>query len=261
MSIFFMARPPVVGWVDGPTSEARNVRVAPSEVNTSCSVPVVPHQQFCAHAPYARAMTDWKLVHADDALVVVDKPAGLLSVPGRGEEGRINLAHQVQAAFADALIVHRLDQATSGLMVFGRGAAMQRTLSMAFAARQVHKRYVAVVAGRMAEDEGRIDVPLLTDWPRRPRQRVDLQQGKPALTHWRVIERGDDHTRVDLEPVTGRSHQLRVHLLYAGHPILGDTLYAPEPQRAPRLLLHATRLALRHPALDTDCAWTSEPPF
>ena len=206
-------------------------------------------------------MQTLQIVHIDEALLLVDKPAGLLSVPGRGEEGLVNLAAQVQADHADAFIVHRLDQATSGLMLFARGALMQRTLSMAFASRQVHKRYVAVVLGCVERDSGRIDAPLLADWPRRPRQRVDLQNGKPALTHWRVLDRHTDHTRLELEPVTGRSHQLRVHLMSIGHPILGDTLYAPEPQRAPRLLLHATQLSLRHPLHDTPCTWASAPPF
>lgn len=206
-------------------------------------------------------MDTLRIVHIDDALLVVYKPAGLLSVPGRGEEGLINLTAQVQAEQPDALIVHRLDQATSGLMLFARSIAMQRALSMAFASRQVHKRYVAVVMGSVEQDSGRIDAPLLADWPRRPRQRVDLQQGKPALTHWRVLERHADHTRLELEPVTGRSHQLRVHLMFIGHPIVGDTLYAPEPQRAPRLLLHATQLSLRHPLHDTPSTWVSPPPF
>ena len=206
-------------------------------------------------------MDTLRIVHIDDALLVVYKPAGLLSVPGRGEEGLINLTAQVQAEQPDALIVHRLDQATSGLMLFARSIAMQRVLSMAFASRQVHKRYVAVVMGNVEQDSGRIDAPLLADWPRRPRQRVDLQQGKPALTHWRVLERHADHTRLELEPVTGRSHQLRVHLMFIGHPIVGDTLYAPEPQRVPRLLLHATQLSLRHPLHDTPSTWVSPPPF
>ena len=206
-------------------------------------------------------MDTLRIVHIDEALLVVDKPAGLLSVPGRGEEGLINLTAQVQAEQPDALIVHRLDQATSGLMLFARSIAMQRALSMAFASRQVHKRYVAVVMCSVEQDSGLIDAPLLADWPRRPRQRVDLQQGKPALTHWRVLERRADHTRLELEPVTGRSHQLRVHLMFIGHPIVGDTLYAPEPQRAPRLLLHATQLSLRHPLHDTPSTWVSPPPF
>lgn len=189
------------------------------------------------------------LVHVDDALVVVDKPAGLLSVPGRQPPGHDNLAARVQRRFGDALVVHRLDMATSGLMVFARGTAMQRRLSMAFAARRVDKRYEAVVDGLVLGDEGVIDLPLAPDWPQRPRQRVDPLCGRPSLTRWRILGRdvGARRSRLALQPVTGRSHQLRVHLLAIGHPIVGDALYAPA-LRAPRLMLHATALALVHPA-------------
>ncbi|CAD5372984.1 Dual-specificity RNA pseudouridine synthase RluA [Rubrivivax sp. A210] len=202
-----------------------------------------------------------EVLHADEALVVVTKPAGLLSVPGRGEAGRDNLASRVQQRFADALIVHRLDMATSGLMLFARGAQWQRALSMAFAARQVHKRYVAVVAGVGVEDEGRIDAPLAADWPRRPRQCVDAERGKPSLTRWRVLSRDTSTTRLELEPITGRSHQLRVHLLSIGHPIMGDSLYGPEPPQAERLLLHASALAFSHPLTGAACRFESPAPF
>ena len=201
------------------------------------------------------------LLHADDALIVVDKPCGLLAVPGRGEAGRQHLAGQVQQRFADALVVHRLDMATSGLMLFARGAAVQRALSQAFAARQVHKRYVAVVQGLVADDAGRIDAPLAADWPQRPRQRVDAEQGKPSTTLWRVLARGADHTRLELEPLTGRTHQLRVHLLHIAHPICGDALYGPEPPLAGRLLLHASALAFAHPLHGAACRFDSAPPF
>lgn len=203
-----------------------------------------------------------RVLHADDTLIAVDKPAGLLAVPGRGEAGCLNLTVQVQAAYADALIVHRLDMATSGLMLFARGAAAQRQLSIAFAERRVHKRYIAVVHGDVAADSGEIDAPLIADWPNRPRQVVDLHHGKKALTRWQVLARheagpGGPRTRLMLEPVTGRSHQLRVHLQYIGHAICGDTLYAPEPQHSGRLLLHACHLGLAHPvdgtALELDC--------
>ncbi|MCY7315852.1 MAG: RluA family pseudouridine synthase [Rubrivivax sp.] len=200
-------------------------------------------------------------VFADAHLVVIDKPAGLLSVPGRGDAGLVNLTSQVQMQWPDALVVHRLDQATSGLIVFARGLPMQRALSQAFATRQVHKRYVAVVTGDIAGDSGHIDLPLGADWPRRPRQRVDLQQGKPAQTAWRVLAREAGATRLALQPITGRSHQLRVHLMAIGHPIAGDTLYAPQPLTAPRLLLHAEHLALRHPADGSACAWQAPLPF
>src|SRR5262249_29537816 len=151
-------------------------------------------------------------IHVDDALIVVEKPSGLLAVPGRGEQGSDCLAARLQARYADALVVHRLDQATSGLIVFARGAAAQRALSMAFARRAVDKRYGAVVAGAMLMDEGTIELPLMRDWPNRPRQIVDFAHGKPSTTHWRVLRREAQPTRVELEPLTGRSHQLRVHL-------------------------------------------------
>jgi tRNA pseudouridine32 synthase / 23S rRNA pseudouridine746 synthase len=206
-------------------------------------------------------MSALRVIHADDALLVLDKPAGALSVPGRGEGGQHNLSAWVQARFADAQVVHRLDQATSGLMLFARGALAQRSLSMAFEARQVHKQYVAVVEGCIAGEAGRIDLPLRADWPNRPRQVVDAAAGKPALTHWRVLLRESDCTRLLLEPVTGRTHQLRVHLQSLGHPIRGDALYAPPPPRSARLLLHASQLRLRHPLSGESCTFDSAPPF
>jgi tRNA pseudouridine32 synthase/23S rRNA pseudouridine746 synthase len=201
-------------------------------------------------------------LHADGWLIAVDKPAGLLAVPGRGDDKQDCVWTRLRAAFADALVVHRLDQATSGLMVFARGPVAQRALSRAFETRRVEKDYVAVVAGRVEPTEGTIGLPLAADWPQRPRQKVD-PAGRPALTHWRVLDRGADTTRLALRPLTGRTHQLRVHLAAIGHPIVGDALYASEPwaSRAPRLLLHASALALPHPAdggrLELRCA----PPF
>lgn len=191
---------------------------------------------------------DLSLLHVDAQRIVVAKPPGLLSVPGRGPDKQDCAWARAQARFADALIVHRLDQATSGLLVLARGEAMQRALSEAFAQRQVHKRYVAEVWGLVEADTFEIDLPLIADWPNRPRQMVDHQRGKPSLTRVRVLSRDAARhtTRVDLEPVTGRSHQLRVHLLAVGHPILGDALYAPPEalQRADRLRLHACELSL-----------------
>jgi tRNA pseudouridine32 synthase/23S rRNA pseudouridine746 synthase len=201
------------------------------------------------------------LLHADAGLIVVDKPAGLLAVPGRGEAGRDNLATHVQALFADALVVHRLDMATSGLMLFARGAAMQRLLSMVFARAEVAKQYVAVVEGDLQGEHGVIDAPLAADWPNRPRQVVDAAVGKPSRTHWRVLSRGAGHTRLRLDPLTGRTHQLRVHLQWIGHPIRGDALYAPWPLRAERLLLHASRLAFVHPVSGQHCRFESSPDF
>ena len=201
------------------------------------------------------------VLHADGGLIVVDKPAGLLAVPGRGEAGADNLAARVQASFADALVVHRLDMATSGLMLFARGAAAQRGLSRAFERGEVAKQYVAVVEGRVAGEAGRIDAPLAADWPHRPRQHVDPVHGRPSRTHWQVLERGSDDTRLLLQPLSGRTHQLRVHLQWIGHPIRGDALYAAPPLRAARLLLHASRLAFTHPATGRDCVFVSAPPF
>jgi tRNA pseudouridine32 synthase / 23S rRNA pseudouridine746 synthase len=201
-------------------------------------------------------------LYEDESLVAIDKPAGLLSVPGRGEANRDCVAARVQAALPDALVVHRLDQATSGVMLFGRGAAVQRALSIAFAERRVAKRYEAIVHGLMFDDRGEIDLPLLADWPHRPRQMVDHQSGKPSLTRWCVLLRdaAADTTRVQLEPVTGRSHQLRVHLAAIGHAIVGDTLYAPTVT-APRLMLHACELRLPHPADARTLAIASALPF
>jgi tRNA pseudouridine32 synthase/23S rRNA pseudouridine746 synthase len=204
------------------------------------------------------------LLYADDALLVLDKPAGLLSVPGRGVDKQDCLAARVQAEFPDALIVHRLDMDTSGLLVMARGADAQRALSRAFAERRVEKRYVAVVAGRLAPpgtEWGTIDLPLICDWPNRPRQIVDFAAGKPSVTHWRIVAHEPETTRVELWPVTGRSHQLRVHLAALGHPILGDPLYACEPARASRLLLHASVLGFRHPKHGASMEFESAPPF
>lgn len=204
-------------------------------------------------------------LYLDDSLLVVDKPSGLLAVPGRGEAGLDNQAVRVQAAVADALVVHRLDMSTSGLLLFARGKEMQRRLGHAFAQREVHKEYIAVVDGLMAADRGEIDLPLLTDWPNRPKQKVDTADGKPALTRYSVLERDAVRgtTRVRLEPVTGRSHQLRVHLLAIGHPIAGDALYAPPDAlaKAPRLLLHAQSLQLAHPVDGRPMHFHSPAPF
>ncbi len=208
-------------------------------------------------------------IYADDHLVAADKPSGLLCVPGRGDAGRDCLSARVQQQYPDALIVHRLDMATSGLCVLARGADAQRRLSMAFAAREVHKRYVAVVQGllRGAPDGAWsvIDLPLMPDWPNRPLSKVDHEHGKPSLTRWRVLahDEAGGTTRLALEPVTGRSHQLRLHLQAIGHPILGDALYAPPVVQvlAPRLLLHASDITLPHPATGEPLSLHSAVPF
>lgn len=209
------------------------------------------------------------LLHADDSLLVLDKPAGLLSVPGRGPANADCLSARVQAVYPDALVVHRLDQATSGLLVMARGPEAQRTLSAAFAARQVHKRYEAVVWGvpdtTGANTDGWCDIhlPLIVDWPNRPRSKVDFAIGKPSHTRWQLQQALGDRARLLLEPVTGRSHQLRVHLMALGHPILGDPLYACGDALATsgRLLLHATTVTLPHPANGQPLTFHAPSPF
>ena len=206
-----------------------------------------------------------QVVHEDAHLLVLHKPAGLLTIPGQSPSQQDCLITRAHQRWPDALIVHRLDMATSGLLLMGRGAEAQRRLSAAFAERRVAKRYTAVVAGQIASEEGQVALPLLCDWPNRPRQKVDPIHGKPALTRWRVLARqpAEDTTRLDLEPVTGRSHQLRVHLLAIGHPIVGDELYAPPSwqRAAPRLLLHATHVALQHPLRDETLEFSDPSPF
>jgi tRNA pseudouridine32 synthase/23S rRNA pseudouridine746 synthase len=206
-----------------------------------------------------------ELIFADAALLVLRKPAGLLAVPGRAADKQDCLSLRVQQSYADALIVHRLDMATSGLMVMARGADMQRLLNRALAEREVDKRYIAVVAGVpiAAPDWQVIDLPIAVDWPRRPLRIIDPVNGKPSTTRWRVLDGSTDATRLELEPVTGRSHQLRVHLQALGHPILGDALYAPAPiaARAHRLLLHASALTLSHPVSGERLAFHDPAPF
>ncbi len=240
---------------------------------TGRSLPPVPP----GPDPQAPHATGLDLLHADEACLVLNKPSGLLSVPGRGPEKADCASARVQAAFPDALVVHRLDMATSGILLMARGLAAQRALSGAFERGAVSKRYVAVVEGRVAPPEtygppqdwegepgwGLIDLPLAADWPRRPLQQVDHAHGRPSRTLWRVIAHEGGQTRLELAPLTGRSHQLRVHLQALGHPIVGDALYAPPEvaARAPRLLLHAHRLALQHPLEGERRAWECAPPF
>jgi tRNA pseudouridine32 synthase/23S rRNA pseudouridine746 synthase len=211
-----------------------------------------------------------QVLHADAALLVLDKPSGLLAVPGRGEDKQDALSTRVQQLYPDALVVHRLDMATSGLMLMARGAAAQRVLGDAFAARAIAKRYEAVVQGRWGlpagEDGwGLIDLPIRLDWPRRPLSIVDPAGGKPSQTRWRLIgiDEAAGTSRLALAPITGRSHQLRVHMAAQGHPILGDALYAPGPvcERAARLLLHACALALQHPVDGRQLTFERPPPF
>jgi len=192
-------------------------------------------------------------------------------VPGRGEDKQDCLSRRAQHHFPDALIVHRLDMATSGLLLMARSPAMQRLLGAQFEARTVDKQYVAVVDGCLVTPTDGlnawqlIDLPIAVDWPRRPLRIIDAAVGKPSKTRWQVIKVNAlaCTTRVALAPITGRSHQLRVHLQAIGHPILGDSLYAPESiqRKAERLLLHAQALAFDHPATKKRLAFSSEPPF
>ncbi|MET3493092.1 RluA family pseudouridine synthase [Variovorax boronicumulans] len=209
-------------------------------------------------------------IHEDPYLLVLEKPAGLLCVPGRGDDKQDCLSTRAMRQWPDALVVHRLDMATSGLVVMARGLAMQRALSAAFAERRVHKRYEAIVDGVLPvkEEWSLIDAPLMADWPRRPLQKAD-PAGKPSLTRWRALGssvQGDElreSTHVLLEPETGRSHQLRVHMLSIGHPILGDALYADAAvqARAPRLMLHASALGFVHPVTQQALCFNSAPDF
>ncbi len=210
-------------------------------------------------------ITEDAWLYVDTTCCVLNKPAGLPSVPGRGELAQDSLAQQVQQRHADALVVHRLDMATSGLILMARGADWQRAYSRLFAERAVQKRYVAVVHGLLEQDRGQIDLPLIADWPNRPRQKVDAILGKPSLTLFRVVSRDQstNRTRVELQPVTGRSHQLRVHLEAIGHPIVGDRLYAPLPWQndSMRLLLHSQELSLPHPQSTQTMRWRTDPDF
>lgn len=207
---------------------------------------------------------DHWIVHVDDYCIVVDKPSGLPSVPGRAAHVQDCAASRVQAQWPDARVVHRLDMDTSGLLLFARGPDVQRALSALFEKRRIDKRYTALVAGTPLPTHGQMDWPLSANWPERPRQQVDVRHGKAALTHYEVVgqEQGWSQpvSRVSLRPITGRSHQIRVHLQTLGHPILGDPLYAPPEVHAlsARLCLHACRLELPHPG--TGVSWVLERP-
>jgi len=204
-----------------------------------------------------------EILHADDALVIANKQSGLLSVPGRGEDKKDCLLSRIQTEFPSALTVHRLDMQTSGLMIFALDKKNQTALSRLFESRQIIKEYCAWISGSPNEDEGSIDLPIIVDWPNRPLQKVDFEDGKPSLTHWRVIKREKEKTLLSLSPHTGRSHQLRVHLQEIGHPILGDPLYGTIKSRsmASRLLLHANFLQFTHPVSNEPFSINSSIPF
>jgi tRNA pseudouridine32 synthase/23S rRNA pseudouridine746 synthase len=213
-------------------------------------------------------MTAPRIVHRDDRLLVLEKPSGLLAVPGRGPDLQDCLARRVQELFPTALVVHRLDRDTSGLMLMALDADAQRDLSRQFEQRQVQKHYQCIVRGMPERSSGLVDLPIARDPARPPRYRIDHETGRPSQTSWRVLERLGDRARLDVEPITGRSHQIRLHLATLGHPILGDPLYGDdetpadcEASLAPRLLLHATLLTVAHPADGRRVEWRSACPF
>jgi tRNA pseudouridine32 synthase/23S rRNA pseudouridine746 synthase len=206
---------------------------------------------------------DLPIVYSDASIIVLDKPAGLLTVSGRGSKNQVNLAAQVQRCFADALVVHRLDRDTSGLVIMARGCESQRHLSRQFEQRLVAKRYIALVEGCPQTAFGRIELPTRKDFERPPRHCVDHALGRAAITDWRIVARDAARTRLELVPHTGRSHQLRIHLTEIGHPVLGDPLYGSVETLATvdRMMLHASRLALVHPTTGEQMTWVSNCPF
>lgn len=190
------------------------------------------------------------ILYQDNDFIVLNKPANLLSVPGRGPDKQDCLSARVQAEFANALIVHRLDYDTSGIMLMALNKAAQSKISRLFQEREIDKMYTAIVYGQPQDEAGSIDLPMRCDYERRPLQIIDHEQGKQALTHWKVLEQYDNNTsRIELKPHTGRSHQLRLHMYSLGYPILGDNLYGTQETHAmsTRLLLHSTQLSFRHP--------------
>ena len=205
------------------------------------------------------------ILYQDDAILVVNKPSGLLTVPGRGPEKQDCLIKRLLQPYPNARIVHRLDQATSGLVIIALSHAAQKSMGRRFEERKIEKSYVAVVHGLISQASGEVDLPLICDWPNRPRQIVDHENGKSALTRYEVLESNQEkqRTRVALFPFTGRSHQLRVHMQALGHVILGDQLYATGPALAAseRLLLHATSLSFLHPISEQALEIHSPPPF
>ncbi len=213
---------------------------------------------------YNPPMTPYlSIVYQDDDLLIVNKPSGLLTVPGKDPKHADCLIARVNRVFPTAKIVHRLDMATSGIICLAMHKEAHRNLSIQFQDRKTAKRYIARVFGKLDQQTGSVDLPLICDWPNRPKQMVDHDNGKPSLTHFKVLEREQNATRVELTPITGRSHQLRVHMLSLGHPILGDKLYAhPEAfAMAPRLQLHAEMLTLAHPVSGETLIFEAAPEF
>lgn len=212
---------------------------------------------------YAPAKDPLRILHQDADLLVIDKPSGLLSVPGKAREHADCVESRLRAVFPETLLVHRLDMDTSGVMVFAANAHAQRHLGLQFEKRQLSKTYEALVWGRPEANTGLANAPMIVDWPNRPLQKVCHDTGKSAETEWQVLARGEDHSRMRLRPKTGRSHQLRVHMAHLGHPILGDRFYARGPALAARsrLCLHASEISLRHPNGGDWITFCSDVPF
>lgn len=232
--------------------------------------PQTPHHPDAAKQPAVESVyenrfifnEDW-VIFNDADIIVANKPSGLLSVPGRGPEKQECLLSHLQQRFPDALIVHRLDMDTSGLMLLARNAVAHRHLSRQFQERQTNKRYHALCAGKITQQQGEVKLPMRCDWERRPLQMIDFKQGKGAQTQWRVVQQMADRFRVELTPITGRSHQLRLHMKSLGHPILGDNLYADPHslQMTERLCLHACFLEFTHPVSGQVVSFHSPAPF
>ena len=203
------------------------------------------------------------ILYHDSNIIVVNKPSGLLSVPGKGELLKDCLISRLQKVFPDALLVHRLDLETSGVMLFALTPYAQRHLGLQFEKRQVKKTYIANVWGDVASKMGEIEAPIVVDWPNRPRQKICWETGKSAFTKWRVLRKNKLSTRLRLMPTTGRSHQLRVHMLSIGHPILGDKLYAKGEalEASERLQLHSESIKIRHPEGGKGIVFKSRNPF
>lgn len=209
--------------------------------------------------------THFDILYKDDFLLVLNKPSGLLSVPGKGEDKQDCFISRIQREFSDALTVHRLDMSTSGIMVFARGKEMESYLSILFQKKQMNKKYTAIVDGEVKPSMGEVDLPLITDWPNRPKQKVDFESGKISITKYSLLsyDKDNNSSRIELIPITGRTHQLRLHMQAIQHAILGDELYANKDviMKSERLLLHASYLSFYHPLSDDFLEFHSKPVF
>jgi len=214
--------------------------------------------------PYSPPLDQPDILYIDSDIIVVNKSSGLLSVPGRGEDKQDCLISRINASHPDALIVHRLDMPTSGILILARNPNTHRQLSKQFETRNITKQYTAMVQGCVKEQQGEINLPLITDWPNRPKQKVDYEQGKPSLTRYEIlsVNTKEQTTRLKLTPITGRSHQLRVHLLSIGHIIIGDGLYSEvEAAKNKRLHLHANKIVFLHPSTNKTIVIENTCPF